>query len=118
MTYIGPETLHYIWRWIADSPKSGPNATLLALLGAAATALVAALGWRTPERQGDTRFALLTGTAAILIAIAAPFALDPWLIAPAWAVLAAALVLLGRWADDRRVEGIAWADRRRDAGHA
>ena len=88
---------------------SDSDATLLALLGTATTGLLAALGWRVSERGEDSRFALLTGTAALLAAIAVPFALDTWLVAPVWASLAAALLLLAGAARDRRVEALAWA---------
>lgn len=84
-------------------------ATQLALLGTAAAGAVAALGWRSERRRGDIRFALLVATAALLAGTAAAIALPTWLIAPAWAIIAAALILLAGPAADRRVEAVAWA---------
>lgn len=85
------------------------DGTLLALLGAACTGLVAALGRTSPSRRTDARFAILTTTGAVLIAIAGATSLPAWLIAPWIALVAAGQILLAGAAQDSRVEGSAWA---------
>lgn len=85
------------------------SATLLALLGATTAGAVAAAGWRVAGRTGDSRFGLLTATAAVLLMTAAGFALELGLIGPVWTVLAAGVLLLAVAARDGRVEATAWA---------
>lgn len=80
---------------------------LLALLGAAMTGLVAALGWKTPKRVDDPRFAILTTTAAGLIATAAVVIVPAWCVAPAVAVVAVGLLVLGERAGDSRIDMVA-----------
>ena len=94
--------------WLLHVDPSDRDATLLALLGAAVAGGVAALGWRNATRREDIRFVLLTATAATLTATAAAFALPEMWIAPAWAAVAAGLVLLADRAQDRHVERFAW----------
>ncbi len=74
-------------------------AGLLALLPAAA----AALGWSQPARHGDERFAMLVAGAGALAGIAIVFAVPVWLLPPAFAVLALALMIVAVLADDPRV---------------
>lgn len=63
---------------------------------------------RITPRGEDWRFALLATTAAALLMAAAAFALPAWLLAPAAAVLASALLLLRLRIEDRRLEPGAW----------
>ena len=81
----------------------------LALLGAGVTAVVAALGWKTPGRTDDPRFAILTTTTATLIVTAAAMLVPGWLIVPAIAAVAVGLLVLAGRADDIRIDRIAVA---------
>ncbi|WP_425229554.1 DUF2339 domain-containing protein [Sphingomonas sp.] len=94
--------------WLVHFDPSTQTSAGLALLGAAAASAVAGLVWPDATRRWDARFAVLTGAAAVLLAVAAAFGLAPFAVAPAWAVIAAGLVMLARTAQDRRVEGLAW----------
>lgn len=85
----------------------GLRAGSFALLGAAMAAGAASLGWRA--ERSDARFAILVGTAAALLSIAAGLALPEWQIAPAVALLAGALLLLGDGAGDTRIVRLASA---------
>lgn len=82
--------------------------TALALLGSAATAAAAAQGWAVTQRRDDARFALLVSTSAALLAAAAALALPVWTIAPAWALVAAGLLLFVAKAEDARLLPTAW----------
>ena len=90
-------------------PLRDEEAAWLALLGAAVTAGVGALGWNNVTRREDARFAILTGTAAVLLAMAGVVVAPVWLAAPLIALVAAGLLLLAGVARDRRVEACAWA---------
>ena len=91
------------------STDLGDNAfAALALLGAAVAGSAAALGWRSPARKDDTRFALLVATACGLLVVAGTLALPHWAIAPWAALVAGAVLLFARRADDPRLEPIAW----------
>lgn len=81
----------------------------LALIGAVLAGGVAALGWRTPGRRDDARFAILTTTAAVLAAWAGVALAPAWADAPVAAIIAAGLLLLAHRAADERVELAAWA---------
>lgn len=81
---------------------------LLALVGAAIASGSAALGWRSETRNNDWRFALLVTTASALIVAAATLALPIWAVAPASALVATALLLFARRADDPRIALCAW----------
>ena len=93
--------------WRLD--HSDTTATALSLAGAGAAAGIAAFGWRVESRRKDARFVVLTATAATLLALAAAFGLPERAVAPAWAAIAAGLVLLAGRARDLRVERFAWA---------
>jgi uncharacterized membrane protein len=88
------------------SPGSARFAPL-AVLGGVIAGGAAALGWRRP--RDDARFALLTATAAALLALAAGLALPEWMLAPAIALIAAGLLLLAIRAADVRLERASWA---------
>lgn len=94
--------------WVHADEPTASHLALLALVGAALAAGVAALGW-TAERSGDHRFALLVGTAATLVGIAAWTALPDWLREPGLAGIAAGLLALAPRARDRRLDGIGCA---------
>ncbi|HET6942800.1 MAG TPA: DUF2339 domain-containing protein, partial [Sphingomicrobium sp.] len=73
------------------------NDTVLALIAigsAFVPAGVAALGWSTPDRRADSRFATLATTAAMLVAAAACLALPGWSLAPVVALLGLGLLAL------------------------
>jgi len=81
----------------------------VALAAACLPAVSAALGWRNPDRLGDARFALLSSSTALLLAIAAGFAVPAWLLALLVGGLAALLLVLSLSAEDQRVEWSGWA---------
>jgi uncharacterized membrane protein len=80
----------------------------LALGLALTTGLIAAAGWRFPDRSGDARFVIVVSSAAFLLAAASTLLLPAWI--SGIAIAAAGLVLLhvGQQADDHRFEPIAW----------
>lgn len=79
---------------------------LLALLGAAPAAALAAWGW---QRSDDARFAVLSAAAAALL-VAAGVAVAPERIDPHWAVLVSVgLLLVAQAAHDGRAGRTAWA---------
>lgn len=80
----------------------------LALVGAAIAGGSAAPGWRSETRRNDWRFALLVATAGALLVAAATLALPVWAVAPASALVASALLLFARRADDPRIALTAW----------
>ncbi|MBU6267641.1 MAG: DUF2339 domain-containing protein [Sphingomonadales bacterium] len=80
---------------------------LIALGAATLPALAIALGWQRPERHADSRFALLTATAAALLALAAILLVAHWQAPLAMAVMAAAVLAFGKAAGDGRIEGVA-----------
>lgn len=80
----------------------------LALAGTGLAGAVAASGWRAPTRIVDARFALVTVTAAGLIAWSGLAILPDWLDAPWAALVAGGLLLLSRRAEDWRIEHAAW----------
>jgi hypothetical protein len=89
----------------------GSNDTGLALLAlgsALVPAAVAAIGWSNPDRQGDSRFAILATTTAILAAAAACLALPHWSLAPVVALIGLGLLALSFRAEDPRLETSAW----------
>ena len=89
----------------------GSNDLELALVGLGASlvpAAAAAPGWSIAERREDTRFALLSTTAAVLIASAAALALPSWSLAPLLGLLGLGLVALSLAADDQRVAISGW----------
>ena len=81
---------------------------LLALAMAALAAGCAMLGWKHEERRGDARFAILAIAAALLLAFAAGFLLPAWLTGAGIAAAGLALLVLGRVADDWRMEPFSW----------
>lgn len=96
-----PLVKYHFWD-IADT-----GLALVALGGALTTGAGIALGWKVDDRTADSRFAWLTATSGLLVAVAA------WLIVPLWVaplavgVVAAALLFFGKAAKDRRIEPIA-----------
>lgn len=82
---------------------------MLAFAAALLPAGAAALGWRADTRGGDTRFVLLTGASALLLAASIGFALPAWAWAPMVGLLALGLLALSFAAHDERVEYPAWA---------
>jgi len=78
-----------------------------ALAGVALAAGVAGWGWFDPTRCTGGRFAILAGAAAAALALADAFGLAAWTIAPAIALLAFGLQLLGIKAANRMLEYIA-----------
>ena len=81
---------------------------LLALGLAAALAIVAALGWRAPDRRADSRFAIVSVTAATLVAAATSLLIDDHWIGVAIAAIGLGLLHLGQKAEDLRLEPFAW----------
>lgn len=79
----------------------------LAFLGAGVTGAAAAMGWR--KSRDDARFVLLVTSCAALLALTVALALPGWMLAPAIAVLAGALLLLSVRAADGRVERVSCA---------
>ncbi|HEX6661072.1 MAG TPA: DUF2339 domain-containing protein [Sphingomicrobium sp.] len=81
---------------------------LFALGLAVATAVVAAAGWRFPERRDDSRFAIVTTSAAILLAGAFTLLLPDWSYGVAIAAVGLGLLHLGQQAEDPRLEPLGW----------
>ena len=82
----------------------------LAMIAMGAAVLAAtgiALGWKQDNRAGDSRFALLTATAAALLTLAALLVVPHWQAPLAMAAIAAALLFFGKAARDARIEGVA-----------
>ena len=90
------------------TPSDGIVAAL-ALLGAIASAIVAALGWRVAGRRDDRRFAVLATTTGALVAVAAIVVAPAWCAAPAIAFVAVAMLVLAKHAEDSRLDWIAAA---------
>jgi uncharacterized membrane protein len=91
-------------------PHLGPlQRALPALVGAALAASVAGWGWIDRVRCTDNRFAILTGAAAAALGLADALGLAGWTLAPAIALLALALQLLGHVAANRRTQAVGWA---------
>jgi uncharacterized membrane protein len=80
---------------------------LLAAIGALTAAIGAGLGWRREDRVLDARFALLVGTASVLMACAVTLLVSTWFAPLGIALVAASLLFLGERARDRRVDIIA-----------
>jgi uncharacterized membrane protein len=81
---------------------------LIATGSALVPAGVAALGWGSPDRRGNSRFAILATTAALLLASAAYLALPGWSLAPILALIGLGLLALSLWSEDPRLETSAW----------
>ena len=80
----------------------------LVALGAALLPAIGMIrGWRAEGRAADSRFAWLSGTAAVLLALALGLLLPFWLLPIAIGAVAAALLLFGQVAADRRIEWVA-----------
>jgi uncharacterized membrane protein len=80
----------------------------VALAAACLPAIAAFLGWHKPDRRGDARFALLSTTAALLVAVAAAFAAPAWLLPLLVGGIALLLLFLGLAAEDERLEWSGW----------
>lgn len=86
------------------------TALALVALGAALVAGAGiALGWKVENRTADSRFAWLTATGGILLALAGILLLSHWMTPFAIGGVAAALLFFGKTAGDRRIEPIAAA---------
>lgn len=84
------------------------GALALVALGAALLAGAGlALGWRNETRIADGRFAWLTATAGLLVALAALLVLPHWTAPLAIGAVAAGLLFFGKAAKDPRIEPIA-----------
>ena len=81
----------------------------LALVAACVPALAALLGWREPHRREDPRFALLTGSSALLVAIAAAYAAPIWSLPLLIGGIGVTLLLLSFAAEDELVDLMAYA---------
>ena len=95
-------------RFAAPDASSNAQFATLALIGAAIAGGSASLGWNDSRRKADWRFALLTSVGAALIVAAAVLALPVWAIAPAAALVTAAMLTFACRADDPRIEVAAW----------
>lgn len=80
---------------------------LVAFAAALLPAIGVARGWRAEGRAADSRFTWLTGTTAALVALALVLLLPFWLAPIGVAGVAAALLLFGKAAADRRIEWVA-----------
>lgn len=76
---------------------------LLAIAFAVLPAIGAALGWRSEERQGDARFALLACCTGVLLTLAALVGLPEWCAPVSIALVASGLLALSHAARDHRV---------------
>jgi uncharacterized membrane protein len=89
----------------------GPGRDALFALVATAAAAIAILGlgtgWRREDRRDDSRFVVLTSTAAVLLMTAFGFAAPVWLWPIGMAGIAAALLFVGDRARDARVGWLA-----------
>lgn len=94
-----------IVKWHIGSIGDGVLA-LIALGAALLPAIGIARGWRVEGRASDSRFVWLTGTAAALTALALGLLLPFWLAPVAVAGVAAALLIFGKVAVDRRIEWV------------
>lgn len=81
---------------------------LLALGLSLAVALIAALGWKTPRRAADASFAIVATSGGLLLAGAATLLLPAWASGLAIGAIGLGALELGRMAEDRRFEPIAW----------
>ena len=91
--------------------SDGSNDLVFGLLAtglALAVGALAALGWTTPDRRDDARFALLGTVTAVLVAAAALLLLPVWLAGVAIGVVGLGLLHLGQVAGDPRLEPMAW----------
>ena len=70
--------------------------------------VTASLGWRSPQRRSDARFAIVAIAAALLLAGASALLLPAWLIGVATAAIGLGVLHLGQAADDRHFEPVAW----------
>ncbi len=88
---------------------SGSDAMLarVALGAALLPGIAIARGWKHEGREGDSRFACLTATAAALLTLALVLILPQWQVPLGIAAIAAALLFFGKAAHDSRIEGIA-----------
>jgi len=81
---------------------------LLALGLAAAVAIVTGLGLRTPTRRDDSRFAITSVTAAILLTGSATLLIAESWLGVANGAVGLALLHIGQKAEDFRLEPFAW----------
>ncbi len=95
-----------IAKWQMWSIADGTLA-LVAFGCALLPAIGIARGWGVDGRTSDSRFAWLGGTAAALVALASGLLLPFWLLPVGIAAIAAALLLFGQTAADRRIEWVA-----------
>jgi len=98
-----PLVKYHFWD-IADATLA-----LVALGAALITGAGIALGWKVEARTADSRFAWLTATTGLLVAVAALLVVPHWTAPLAVGVVAAALLFFGKAAKDKRIEPIAAA---------
>lgn len=98
-----PLVKYHFWD-IADAKLA-----LVALGAALTTGAGIALGWKVETRTADGRFAWLTGTTGVLVAVAALLVVPHWTAPFAVGAVAAALLFFGKAAKDKRIEPIAAA---------
>lgn len=98
-----PLVKYHFWD-IADAKLA-----LVALGAALTTGAGIALGWKVETRTADGRFAWLTGTTGVLVAVAALLVVPHWTAPLAVGAVAAALLFFGKAAKDKRIEPIAAA---------
>lgn len=93
----------------SGTPIDDVRFALIALVAATLPMLAMAMGWNSPDRQGDSRFVVQATSAAILLVIAGGFGLPGWMAPVTLALVGAALLVLSDKARDRRVEYSGWA---------
>ncbi len=94
------------WLHFHYGPAQDHAFVLLALGSAALPSAAAVLGWNRPERraEGDRRFASLTTTVGLLLALAGLIGLPAWTAPILLAGIATALLALALKADDRGID--------------
>ncbi|HEY0629224.1 MAG TPA: DUF2339 domain-containing protein [Sphingomicrobium sp.] len=98
-----------MFHFYAEDGSTDTSFGLLAITLSALAGGSAALGWRHEERRDDARFAILAISSALLLAFAAGLLLPGWLTGAGIAATGLGLLILGRVADDRRLEPVSWA---------
>lgn len=97
-----------MFHFYADDGSTDTRFGLLAIALSAVAGGSAALGWKHEARRDDARFAILAISSALLLAFAAGLLLRGWLTGAGIAATGLGLLVLGRIADDRRLEPVSW----------
>ncbi|WP_088471592.1 DUF2339 domain-containing protein [Sphingopyxis witflariensis] len=100
---LPPLTKWHMW----DMGDAG--LALVALGGASLVGAGIARGWKVEGRAADSRFAWLTVTGSILLALAIVLILPHWLAPIGIGIVATGLLFFGKVAQDRRIEPFAAA---------